>query len=490
MRRTGTVASRRVARIRWGAASFVVAALLALGSPVAAFAATDAEPNVPVPQTPVLDEPAPNAPVVTPAPTASTSGTPSATPTPTPQPYPDDPADPVRSAEYWLDSLGIREAWHTTRGKGQRIAIIDTGIGAGPPEFEGAVVDGTDVSGSGSADGRTPVGVVDANHGSWVGSLAAARGALDGSGVVGVAPEAELLSISVGFGSAAQVSFEEQVATAMRWAVDHGATVINLSFTTNTLDWPESWDDAFQYAYDNDVVVVVAAGNRGGGTSRVGAPATIPGVLVVGGVDPAGVASNEASTQGITIGISAPSEELVGVSADGRIVRWDGTSGAAPIVAGIVALVRAAHPELDANNIMNRIIKTATPAAGASATPDALYGHGIVDAEAAVGSRSIAKIDENPMGSLAEWVRLYRRAETAPTAEPTETPAVVAPLPPAGAASAPDSPYVPSAASLRYGTLPLAVVTATGILIALGVTAAVRRIRSTRGSRATSSSIG
>src|SRR5690606_39508606 len=103
-----------------------------------------------------------------------------------------------------------------------------------------------------------------------------------------------------------------------------------MSLTTNTLDWDESWDDAFLYAFEHDVVVIVAAGNRGSGTSMIGAPATIPGVLTVGGVDQTGTASLEASTQGITIGISAPSEGLIGVSADGQLAPWRGTSGAAP----------------------------------------------------------------------------------------------------------------------------------------------------------------
>ena len=90
--------------------------------------------------------------------------------------------DPVRAAEYWLDDYGIRDAWQTTRGAGVRIAIIDTGVGRGPVEFEGAVVGGTDVSGVGSSDGRTPVGAVDANHGSWVASLAGGAGHRPGHG--------------------------------------------------------------------------------------------------------------------------------------------------------------------------------------------------------------------------------------------------------------------------------------------------------------------
>lgn len=384
--------------------------------------------------------------------------------------------DPVRDAEYWLADYGIEKAWETTRGKGVRIAVIDTGIGKGPVEFEGAVVGGTDVSGAGTSDGRTPVGAVDANHGSWVASLAAGRGTGPQTGMIGVAPEAELLSVSVGFGSAATKPFTEQISEAIRWSVDHGADVINMSLTTNTPDWDESWDEAFLYAFEHDVVVIVAAGNRGSGTTLVGAPATIPGVLTVAGVDPNGNASVEASTQGITIGVSAPSENLVGVSADGRLVLWNGTSGAAPIVAGIAALVRSAHPELDADNVINRIVATARPALNATEVPDPLYGFGLVDAAAAVAA-DVPTVAENPMGSLTEWIRVHRRAQSDPSPALPAEPVAVEPLPPADSAERETSALLPSQQTLLYGTLPLSVLTATAILVALGVTAAVRRIR-------------
>jgi subtilisin family serine protease len=405
-----------------------------------------------------------------------------ATAPPSTGPVPDDPSDPTRASEYWLDGARIREAWQTTRGKGVTIAVIDTGIGKVPETFGEAVVGGTDVSGTGTPDGRTPLGALDGNHGSWVASLAAGRGAADGTGMIGVAPEANLLSISVGFGAAAAVPFTEQVAKGMRWAVDNGADIINLSFTTNTLDWDPSWDDAFLYAFEHDVVVVVAAGNRGSGTSIIGAPATIPGVLTVGGVDQTGTASIEASTQGITIGISAPSEGLLGMSADGKLASWRGTSGAAPIVAGIAALIRSAHPELKADDVINRIIKTAIPVEGAIKPQDPLYGYGLVDAAAAINA-VLPSVDKNPMGDLAEWIRLYRRAATEPQPEAPVTPVQVPPLPDADAPTEAGSPLLPSADSLRYGTLPLIAVTVPGILIALGVTAAARRIRSARASR-------
>ncbi len=393
-------------------------------------------------------------------------------------------ADPARAAEYWLDQYGIRSAWQTTRGKGTTIAVIDTGIGRGPVEFSGAVVGGTDFSGVGASDGRQPVGAVDANHGSWVASLAAARGTGPDTGMIGVAPEASLLSISIGFGATSSVPFVQQVADAMRWAVDHGADVINLSFTTNTLTWDRAWDDAFLYAFDHDVVVVVAAGNKGSGTDEVGAPATIPGVLTVGGVGRTEVASEEASTQGITIGISAPSEQLLGVSSDGQLVQWNGTSGAAPIVAGIAALVRAAHPDLDANNVINRIIRTARPAAGATSVPDEKYGYGLVDANAAV-TGSVASVDANPMGNLHEWVRLFRRADASPAPAPSSSAFVVPDLPEADRPDA-RSPLLPSTDTLLYGSVPLAAGTLAAILVALGVTAAARRIRSERAPRPSS----
>ncbi|MGO1769366.1 MAG: S8 family serine peptidase [Microbacterium sp.] len=403
-----------------------------------------------------------------------------------PSPSPTKTKDPVRASEYWLDEYGITDAWETTRGEGATIAVIDTGIADGPEELEGAVAGGTDVSGSGSADGRSPVGALDRNHGTLVGSIAAARGTGKGKGFVGVAPRADLLSISVGFGASAAVPFVDQVPEAIRWAVDNGADVINMSWTTNTLSWDESWDDAFLYAFEHDVVMVVAAGNRGSGTESVGAPATIPGVLVVGGVDRKQSISREASTRGITIGVTAPSEELLGVAPDGTLMEWNGTSGAAPIVAGIAALIRSAHPDLDANNVINRIVTSTTHPDGVS-VPDSEYGYGLVDAVKAVDSDA-ARVEANPLVDvdLEEWVRLYRRAESDSGAQENQ-PEVgeidVPALPPAEAPTEAGSPWLPSPESMREGTLPIVAVTGAGILIALGLVAVVRRTRSARSSR-------
>ncbi|WP_345751026.1 S8 family serine peptidase [Microbacterium rhizophilus] len=410
-----------------------------------------------------------------PAPTPDPVQTPGAEATPEPEATKE---PTLRERQYWLEEYGIRDAWKVTRGEGTTIAVIDKGIADGPKEFEGAVVDGTDVSGVGTPDGRTPVDVIDRNHGSWVASVAAARAAGDPDRMVGVAPEADLLSVSLGFGDSATVPFAQQVAEAVVWSVDHGADVINLSLTTNSQSWDESWDQAFLYAMQHDVVIVVAAGNRGSGTNSVGAPATIPGVLTVAGVDPEGKASVEASTQGITIGVSAPSEKLLGVSNDGEIVEWRGTSGAAPIVAGIAALVRAAHPEMSADDVINRIIKTARKPKDVE-VPDAFYGYGLIDAEAAV-TASVPHVTKNPMGDLERWIQVNRRQPAAPLPTPTVTPVEIPPLPPADPPAEAGSSFLPSEDELRSGTLPLAALSGAGILVMLGVIAAVRRVRSAR----------
>ena len=319
-------------------------------------------------------------------------------------------ADAVRDRQYWLNELGITSAWDVTRGEGVVIAILDSGVDATHPDLAGAVIGGTDVSGRGSPTGTEPLGPQGRTHGTMVASLAAGRGSSPGNGVIGAAPAASILSISLAFG-AGERSGDDQIAEGIIWAVDNGADIISLSLTRNRIDWPESWDDAFLHAEVNDVVVIAAAGNRGSGTDQVAAPATMPGVLAVGGVDRSGRASTGASTEGITIGVMAPSERLVGSVPGGGHSSWQGTSGATPIVAGVAALVRAAHPDLDAAGVVNRIISTARPVT--SIVPDPDYGYGIVDAFAAV-SADVPTVSANPLGSLAQWIAVNRRAEAEP----------------------------------------------------------------------------
>jgi type VII secretion-associated serine protease mycosin len=324
-------------------------------------------------------------------------------------------ADTIRDRQYWISDYGFNKVWETTKGAGVKVAVIDTGVDAEHPDLEKAMFGGTDVSSIGDASGYLPVGEV-SHHGTMVASLLAGRGHGEDEGVIGVAPEAELLSVSMAFG-AQTLNTDDQVAAGIKWAVDAGAKVINLSLTRNSKDWPLSWDEAFLYAFENDVVVVAAAGNRANGTEQVGAPATIPGVLVVAGVDRNAVASSAASTTGLSISVAAPATDLVSAFPGGEYKIWSGSSGAAPIVSGLVALVRAKYPELDANNVINRIIETATQVGTENYSSE--YGYGLIDPEKALSAK-VASVTENPLGSLSEWIELYRKSQ-APEDVPSGT---------------------------------------------------------------------
>jgi subtilisin family serine protease len=379
-------------------------------------------------------------------------------------------ADQVRERQYWLEDYRIQEAWQITRGAGVRIAIIDTGIDATHQDLVGAVAGGADFSGLGSVDGLTPVGP-DRRHGTMVASLAAGRGNNSVDGVIGSAPEAELLSLSMAF-SGSLISPDEQVANAVRFAVDNDADIISLSLTRNTRDWPESWDRAFSYAAANDVVVVAAAGNRGSGTVSVGAPATMPGVLTVGGVDQDGQASDSASSQGITIGVMAPSEGLVGATPGGGYVSWSGTSGATPIVAGIVALVRSAYPSMDAANVINRVLLSADRVT--ETIPDPIYGYGLVDAYEAL-TADVPYVSSNPLGSIDDWVVLHRKQEGNP---------IVVPLGPQSTVADEEQalpPRIPARAAPQWGLLPYVVTvgfaSALSVVVLTGVVLVLWRLR-------------
>ena len=317
-------------------------------------------------------------------------------------------ADSIRDRQYWLEQFGFTSAWDFSQGEGVKVAVIDTGINATHPSLRGSVVGGTDVSGLGTSDGLTLVGTSN-YHGTMVASILAGRGAFEdeNSGVIGTAPKAQLLSVSMAFGVPG-LDTDSQIAEGITWAVDNGATVINLSLTRNSVSWPKSWDEAFLYAFENDVVIVAAVGNLADGTEQVSAPASIPGVIAVAGVDRESNPSALSSVKGFTIGVTAPSEGLVAAYPGGEYRLWSGTSGAAPIVSGLVAMIRSMYPEMNAVNVVNRVIQSARKVGFEGYSNS--YGHGIIDAEKALLAE-IPEVSENPLGSLSKWIELYRPSE-------------------------------------------------------------------------------
>ena len=302
---------------------------------------------------------------------------------------------------WWLGDLGFAEV--NLDGSGVRVAVIDTGVDDDHPDLAGIVIGGADFSGIGTPDGTQPVGP-GGFHGTMVSSLIAGQGKISG-GVIGVAPGVELLSVSVGLGVEG-ADTDAQVAQAIIWSVENGASVINLSLSRNSERWPASWDEAFLFAFENDVVIVAASGNREA-QSYATAPATIPGVLSVTAVDEAGQVNSSAGAGGIGVAVAAPGIDMLGSFPGGEIKTWEGSSAAAPIVTGLVALMRQADPVASADDIIQRIISTAVDLGDPGF--DGIYGYGLIDPIAAVDSSAVA--ESNPLGSLAQWVELYRPAQ-------------------------------------------------------------------------------
>lgn len=300
--------------------------------------------------------------------------------------------------QWWIDDFGFSETG--LDGSGVTIAVIDTGVDTSHPDLVGTVIGGADFSSVGTPDGTEPVGA-SSFHGTMVASLIAGQG--DGvDSVAGVAPGARLLSISIGLGVRG-ADTDTQLAQAMLWAVDQGADIINLSLSRNSEKWPKQWDEAFSYAFDNDVLVVAASGNLEQGRFAT-APAVIPGVISVTAVDQAGNTGGASGSNGIGVSIAAPGENLLGAFPGGERVSWSGSSAAAPIVSGLLALMQQKDPAASANDLVERLIRTATDA-GAEGF-DAEYGWGIIDPAAAIDSQAVAT--ENPLGSLRNWIALYR----------------------------------------------------------------------------------
>ncbi len=300
------------------------------------------------------------------------------------------------------------------------VCLIDSGVDATFPDLRGTTfADGTDLSGQGAADGLRTVDLE--GHGTAMAAFIAGAGQSGDRGLLGAAPGASIMSVSIDTAAGGT-----SVSDAVAYCADHGAEVINISLV-GAVD-----PKAIAYAQARDAVVVAGTGNDGGRES-LGDIAGAWGVLAVAGIDRSREIDPRSSAAGAFlllpdeeptagdfggVGVAAPFAARGDAStgrpgdcpggvfgprrvwgADGVLYnRQCGTSISTAVVSGVVALVRAAHPELNAANVVNRIITTAAPPTDGSEPPSPLYGFGVVDAAAAV-SADVPPVDANPLGS-------------------------------------------------------------------------------------------
>ncbi|KAB1904762.1 type VII secretion-associated serine protease mycosin [Micromonospora sp. AMSO1212t] len=297
--------------------------------------------------------------------------------------------DQVRDEQWQLEELRAKTAWRTSTGRGVVVAVIDSGVDGTHPDLAGQVLPGLDLVTPDGSDGPDPVG-----HGTTVAGLIAGR-ADDDRGVVGLAPDAKILPVRV---LDAENRYDDAlvIAKAVRWAVDNGAQVVNLSLGGSS-DNP-ALAAALDYAFARDVVVVACTGNLATSTTtEVWYPAREPGVLAVAGLERTSENLWSGSITGHETVLSAPATGLYGARPEGYW-RVQGTSFAAPLVAATAALVRARYPKMSAGDVVNRLIATARDL-GPTGRDDR-FGYGLVDPVAAL-TADVPSVGHNPLDDNA-----------------------------------------------------------------------------------------
>ena len=339
--------------------------------------------------------------------------------------------DPLLDQQWGLTAIGAPSVWSVTRGAGITVAVIDSGSGP-HPDLDANLDAGRTMFGS-----IDSVGVLDidnAGHGSHVAGIiaAVANNAIGGSGV---APQSRILPIRV---LDAQGSGDSKdVSKAVRFAVDSGTKVINLSLGGATES--TSLTAAIQYAVDRNVLVVAAAGN-GAADSPPKWPAASDLALAVTAVD----RNNSVTSfdqRGDYIDLAAPGASILSTASNDYKIQ-SGTSMAAAFVTGAAALLFAAQPSITAAQVRDVLQRTATDI-GAPGR-DTTFGYGLINLVAAfaeldvmfpkiitashtteghVGAFAIGTVSTSLATATSQWYRCTAPGE-ATTSKPLDCSAI------------------------------------------------------------------
>lgn len=305
-----------------------------------------------------------------------------------------EPDDPGYKESYALPLINAPEAWEHTQGEGVIVAVLDTGVDANHPDLKDNLVPGWNVKDN-NADTSDAYG-----HGTKVaGVIASARGNKVGSN--GVAYKAKIMPIRIA-GSDGYALFSHMVA-GIRWAMNNGARVVNLSYA-NAAGSKAINMSAKHMSINNQGVSVISAGNTGGKLDYE----VFPDFLAVSGTD-----SNDKlaswSSYGTFVDLCAPGVSIYTTTKGGGYGKVSGTSFAAPMVAGSVALIMAQDPSLTAAEVEHVLLSNTKPLATTDAEKEK-FGAGRVDIGKAIKSIVPEPKDTTPptvsITSLTEGMRV------------------------------------------------------------------------------------
>ena len=335
------------------------------------------------------------------------------------------PNDPLYPRYQWnLPHIRADRAWEVTPGRAEVvIAVVDTGVDLGHPDLASKLVPGYDFIGD------DPDPQDDNGHGTHVASVAAAA-THNGQGIAGVAWAARLMPIKAldATGTGTSVS----IAAGIRWAVENGARVLNLS-----LGGPHASDllrEAVSTASRQGAVIVAATGNEYAQGNPITYPAALEPVLAVAAVDDQdGHASY--SNSGTYVDLAAPGGDPTGgddadprhwitgayLRDSGAAYAWlAGTSQAAPHVAGAAALLLSVDPGLTPGDVRRILLDSAQDVQEPGW--DAFSGYGRLDVRAAVELAQGGAATATPAASPSPTPVPEGSPTPTPTPSPTATP--------------------------------------------------------------------
>jgi thermitase len=285
--------------------------------------------------------------------------------------------DPYLGSQWHLTKIAAPTAWDTAQGSGIIVAILDSGIDTKHPDFAGRLVPGYNF-----VDGNTNVEDVRGHGTKAAGSAVAAMN--NGIGIASVAGFSKIMPMRVS--DSTGYVYWSDMAAALTWAADHGARVANMSF--NGVAGSSSVLSAAKSFKDRGGLVFVSAGNDNADPGY----ANTSSMVIVAATD-----SNDAkaswSNYGDHVHLSAPGAGIYTTTWGQTYGSFSGTSYAAPVAAGVAALVMSANPGLSSAAVENILFSTAVDL-GASGR-DNYFGYGRVNAAAAVAAakKTVATAD-------------------------------------------------------------------------------------------------
>ncbi|MGW0706032.1 type VII secretion-associated serine protease mycosin [Streptomyces sp. NPDC002643] len=323
-------------------------------------------------------------------------------------------AETIREQQWFLDAMKAEQMWQVSTGKGITVAVIDSGVSPATPDLKGQVLPGRDYAENQSGDEHTDYD----GHGTGMAALIAGTGAYGGgTGSFGLAPGTKILPIRMPkSGMAANQAegnkrFNENVPKAIRYAVDAGAQVINISLGRN--EGSPQLTEAVKYALDKGSLIFAAVGNSGDEANQLEYPAATPGVVGVGAIG-RDLRKTAESQHGPQVDMAAPGEDIVAACTGGTgFCKSNGTSDATALASASAALIWSKHPTWTNNQVLRVMLNTIGAPTDGSERNDSI-GYGIVRPRIALQNPGDpGPADEYPLPDLA--------AAASPSPQPSAT---------------------------------------------------------------------